>query len=251
VFWGGGDELGQELPLLPFLDALRVREPSPNRAGTRSSGLLRGEVGRRPRHGRAGPCWRSRLLALVAEQCAVQPTILVVDDLQWADQASVILWGRLARSARQAPLPADRHNAPGLPQREDLLALRRVVDDAARLQLHRAHRSGSGRPGSRCGRRQARRQPAAARRRGGGQPALRHRACRRAYPRLQLDHHGGGNRRAGGRFRARLAVGGHSGPAWLRNRAGARGWGTAGGGVARRGFRGPDLAMCWAAACRT
>src|ERR1035438_9384658 len=25
VFWGAGDELGQELPLLPFLDGLRVR----------------------------------------------------------------------------------------------------------------------------------------------------------------------------------------------------------------------------------
>src|ERR1700745_4208455 len=25
VFWGAGDELGQELPLLPFLDALQVR----------------------------------------------------------------------------------------------------------------------------------------------------------------------------------------------------------------------------------
>ena len=45
-----------------------------------------------------------QLLALVAEQCAVRPTILVVDDLQWADQASVTLWGRLARSARQVPL---------------------------------------------------------------------------------------------------------------------------------------------------
>src|SRR6266568_6200591 len=28
VFWGAGDELGQALPLLPFLDGLGVREPS-------------------------------------------------------------------------------------------------------------------------------------------------------------------------------------------------------------------------------
>src|SRR5579859_8049810 len=28
VFWGAGDELGQALPLLPFLDGLQVREPS-------------------------------------------------------------------------------------------------------------------------------------------------------------------------------------------------------------------------------
>ena len=75
-----------------------------------------------------------QLLALVTEQCAVQPTILVIDDLQWADQASVTLWGRLARSARQAPLLLIGTMRP-VPQREDLLALRRVVDDAARLQL--------------------------------------------------------------------------------------------------------------------
>ena len=30
VFWGAGDELGQALPLLPFLDGLRVRESSHN-----------------------------------------------------------------------------------------------------------------------------------------------------------------------------------------------------------------------------
>ena len=35
VFWGAGDELGQALPLLPFLDGLRVREPSTNPAARR------------------------------------------------------------------------------------------------------------------------------------------------------------------------------------------------------------------------
>src|ERR1700678_1525381 len=44
VFWGAGDELGQELPLLPFLDALRVRDSSANARRTAIAGLLRGEV---------------------------------------------------------------------------------------------------------------------------------------------------------------------------------------------------------------
>ena len=44
VFWGAGDELGQELPLLPFLDALRVRTPSASARRTTIAGLLRGEV---------------------------------------------------------------------------------------------------------------------------------------------------------------------------------------------------------------
>ncbi|HEV2241007.1 MAG TPA: LuxR C-terminal-related transcriptional regulator, partial [Streptosporangiaceae bacterium] len=77
-----------------------------------------------------------QLLALVAEECRVRPTILVVDDLQWADQASVALWGRLARSARQAPLLLMGTMRP-VPQREGLQALRRAVGDAARLQLAR------------------------------------------------------------------------------------------------------------------
>ena len=133
VFWGAGDELGQELPLLPFLDALRVREPSANPRRNAIVGLLRGEVAA-DRGTDVPAVLAEQLLALVAEQCAVRPTILVVDDLQWADQASVALWGRLARSARHVPLLVVGMMRP-VPYREDLLALRRVVDDAARLRL--------------------------------------------------------------------------------------------------------------------
>src|SRR6516164_10154805 len=45
VFWGAGDELSQELPLLPFLDGLRVREPSANPRRIAIVQLLRGETG--------------------------------------------------------------------------------------------------------------------------------------------------------------------------------------------------------------
>ena len=133
VFWGAGDELGQALPLLPFLDGLRVREPSANPRRNTIVRLLRGEV-TADRGTDVPAVLAEQLLALVAEQCAVRPTILVVDDLQWADQASITLWGRLARSARHVPLLLVGMMRP-VPQREDLLALRRVVDDAARLQL--------------------------------------------------------------------------------------------------------------------
>ena len=44
VFWGAGDELGQALPLLPFLDGLRVREPSANPRRNTIVRLLRGEI---------------------------------------------------------------------------------------------------------------------------------------------------------------------------------------------------------------
>jgi len=135
VFWGAGDELGQALPLLPFLDGLRVREPSTNPRRETIVRLLRGEVSA-DRGTDVPTVLAEQLLALVAEQYAVRPTILVVDDLQWADQASVTLWGRLARSAGQVPLLLVGMMRPA-PQRDDLLALRRVAGDAVRLELTR------------------------------------------------------------------------------------------------------------------
>jgi DNA-binding CsgD family transcriptional regulator len=133
VFWGAGDELGQALPLLPLLEGLRVREPSADPRRNTIVRLLRGELAA-DRGADVSAALAEQLLALIAEQCAVLPTILVVDDLQWADQASITLWGRLARLARQVPLLLVGMMRP-VPQRDDLLALRRVVDDAARLQL--------------------------------------------------------------------------------------------------------------------
>ena len=131
VFWGAGDELGQALPLLPFLDGLRVREPSANPRREAIVRLLRGEVAA-DRGTDVPAVLAEQLLALVAEQCAVRPVILVVDDLQWADPASVTLWGRLARSAGQVPLLLVGMMRL-VPQREDLLALRRVPGGAPGL----------------------------------------------------------------------------------------------------------------------
>jgi DNA-binding CsgD family transcriptional regulator/tetratricopeptide (TPR) repeat protein len=133
VFWGAGDELGQGLPLLPFLDGLRVREPSSNPRQNAIVRLLRGEVAA-DRGADVPAVLAEQLLALVADHCAVRPTILVIDDLQWADQASITLWGRLARSTRQVPLLLIGMMRP-VPHRDDLLALRRAAGDAARMQL--------------------------------------------------------------------------------------------------------------------
>ena len=133
VFWGAGDELSQALPLLPFLDGMRVREPSANPRRETIVRLLRGEVAA-DRGTDVPAVLAEQLLALVAEQCAVRPTILVVDDLQWADHASVTLWGRLAKAAQRVPLLLIGTMRP-VPQSDDLLALRRLAGDAARLQL--------------------------------------------------------------------------------------------------------------------
>jgi DNA-binding NarL/FixJ family response regulator len=133
VFRGAGDELGQELPLLPFLDALRVREPSASARRTAIVRLLRGEIAT-DRGADIPATLAEQLLALVTEQCATRPTVLVIDDLQWADPSSVVLWGRLARLTGHMPLLLIGMMRP-VPQREDLLALRRSVEAPARLQL--------------------------------------------------------------------------------------------------------------------
>jgi DNA-binding CsgD family transcriptional regulator/tetratricopeptide (TPR) repeat protein len=133
VFWGAGDELGQALPLLPILDGLRVREPSDNPRQKTIVALLRGEVAS-GRSEDVPTALAEQLLALVDELCAAVPTVLVVDDLQWADHSSVTFWERLSRSARHLPLLLVGMMRP-VPQREDLLALRHTAELAERFQL--------------------------------------------------------------------------------------------------------------------
>jgi predicted ATPase len=133
VFWATGDELGQELPLHPFLDALRAREPSASARRGTIMGLLRGKIAS-DQAADILAAMAEQMLALVTEQCAARPTAVVIDDLQWADPASVSLWGRLARLAEQMPLLLVATTRP-VPKRADLVTLRRVVDGEARIQL--------------------------------------------------------------------------------------------------------------------
>ena len=133
VFWGAGDELGQALPLLPLLEGLKVREPSDNPRRQSIVALLRGEL-IAERGTDVSAALAEQLLALVTELSATQPIILVLDDLQWADQASIALCSRLARLARHLPLLLVGMMRP-VPLRDDLLALRRALGDSARLRL--------------------------------------------------------------------------------------------------------------------
>jgi DNA-binding CsgD family transcriptional regulator len=139
VFWGSGDELGQELPLSPFLEALAVRRPSANARRATIAGLLRGEVAT-DRGADVPATLAEQLIALTIDETSARPVVLVIDDLQWADSASIKLWGRLARIARQVPLMLIALTRP-IAQREDLLALRRAVDEFARVQLLALHES--------------------------------------------------------------------------------------------------------------
>ena len=81
---GRRQQLGTALPLLPLLDALQVREPSVNARRNTIVGLLRGEIAA-DRGADVPATLAEQLLALVAEESAVRPVVLVIDDLQWAE----------------------------------------------------------------------------------------------------------------------------------------------------------------------
>ncbi|MGH3249679.1 MAG: AAA family ATPase, partial [Trebonia sp.] len=133
VFWGTGSELDEALPLQPLLDGLRVREPSANPRRETIAGFLRGEISMD--RGVDGPAMLAeQLLALTVEECAARPSILIIDDLQWADQASIRLLARLAGSVRQLPLLLVGVMRT-VSQRDELLALRRTAGDAIWLRL--------------------------------------------------------------------------------------------------------------------
>jgi DNA-binding CsgD family transcriptional regulator len=135
VFRGAGDELGQALPLLPLLDALRITGSAPDPRRGAIAGLLRGDTARGTGTDLAAAA-AEQLLILVDELCQAGPVVLVVDELQWADRATVAVWGRLARSVRQLPLLLVGVLRP-VPRRDDLRALRRIVGPAERLRVGR------------------------------------------------------------------------------------------------------------------
>jgi DNA-binding CsgD family transcriptional regulator len=70
---------------------------------TEIAGLLRGDTAGRPA---ADPVLAAgeRMLDLVDRLCARGPQVLIMDDMQWADEASLRLWGQLADSVDQIPL---------------------------------------------------------------------------------------------------------------------------------------------------
>jgi DNA-binding CsgD family transcriptional regulator/tetratricopeptide (TPR) repeat protein len=131
VYWAVADELGQSLPLRPLLTALQRNDSVASRLTTVWR-LLRGELG----GGDPTVAAAEQLLTHMTELCSVAPTMLVVDDLQWADPATVAVWEWLARSVDRSALLLVGIVRP-VPHRAELAAVRRQVGDEGIVRLDR------------------------------------------------------------------------------------------------------------------
>jgi DNA-binding CsgD family transcriptional regulator/tetratricopeptide (TPR) repeat protein len=104
VGWGGADQLTERLPLQVMQDCLQVRPNSPDPRRVHAAEVLRSRrLGPLSDRG-ASVTGVEVLVTLADELCAAAPTVIVVDDLQWADEASLVVWHQLAASINQSRL---------------------------------------------------------------------------------------------------------------------------------------------------
>jgi DNA-binding CsgD family transcriptional regulator len=104
IGWGFADQLTERMPLSVMQDCLQVRPGSPDPRRAHAAGLLRGQRLGLFADGDASVNGVEVLMSLAEELCAAAPTVLVVDDLQWADDASLLIWHQLAASIDQLRL---------------------------------------------------------------------------------------------------------------------------------------------------
>jgi predicted ATPase len=123
VAWAAADELGQQFPLGLMADCFGPQ------GRLAAAGEQAGPGGSGSQYVMGGDpvlAGVERMLVLADRLCAVGPLVVVAEDLQWADEASVLVWHRLSRAARQAPLLVVGSLRPAS-ARDDLAQLRRGV----------------------------------------------------------------------------------------------------------------------------
>ncbi len=104
IGWGMADTLTERMPLSVMQDCLQVRLSSPDPRRAHAAGLLRSQRLGLFGDGDASVNGIEVLVTLADELCAAAPMVMVVEDLQWADGASLIVWHQLAASIDQLRL---------------------------------------------------------------------------------------------------------------------------------------------------
>ncbi len=139
LFASQADEIVQRFPLQVLLEAFAVSPTATDlgRAGIASLLWPVGTADTALTPQDAASAAAERLLMLVDQLCAGGPVVLVVDDLQWADDVSLAVWGRLNRLHSQLPLLLVAACRP-VPARAELDQLRRSLIGADAVQLELA-----------------------------------------------------------------------------------------------------------------
>jgi DNA-binding CsgD family transcriptional regulator len=102
--WGVADKLTQRLPLRVMMDCLGVRAGSPDPRRARAAELVRSRRLGVFVDDDAAAVGIEVLVALAHDLCAAGLRVIVIDDVQWADEASLAVWHELAASIGQLPL---------------------------------------------------------------------------------------------------------------------------------------------------
>lgn len=105
VYSAAADQLSQQASLSVMMTCLGVRRRSPD---PRRAEIAQYLYERRPDppadDAATGAVVADMLVWLVEELCDAAPSVIVVDDIQWADDASRTVWHRLALAAQRLPL---------------------------------------------------------------------------------------------------------------------------------------------------
>jgi DNA-binding CsgD family transcriptional regulator len=128
------DELSQLLPLRVVLDCLGVHTRSRDPRRAEIAAFLEAPTGSAFGSPDPMPAAVERLLTLVDQLCADAPLVLALDDLQWADEWSLLFVQRLSRAVRQLPLLLVAAARP-VPRGPGLLALRRQMREPQSIVL--------------------------------------------------------------------------------------------------------------------
>jgi len=134
VFWGACEELAQRLPLGVLTQCLQVREGSADPERAEIAGLLRGRDSAGPGPLDVVAAAVQRLVGWVEQAAVAAPVLLVLDDVQWADDASLLVLVELARLVGQLPLLLAVACRP-VPRRAELVAARRAVLSHGAVQV--------------------------------------------------------------------------------------------------------------------